>query len=129
MKSTTVLKALVAVAVVLMAVSAYAASSITLLQPATVNGKQLSPGEYNLKVSGSGANAEITFYKGKTAVASAKGKFEERPTTSRYDGVVGSQNSDGTQTIKEVQFRDKKQVLVLEGGDAMASSENSAGKQ
>ncbi len=121
MHKATILKAVVITGLVLLAVSAYAANTITLNNPATLNGKQLNAGQYEVKVSG---NGDVTFLRGKTEVATAKAKLEDRGIKARSNTVV-TKASEGSKvpSIIEIQFEGKKQVLVFDS-TAQASNSN-----
>ncbi|HVP50889.1 MAG TPA: hypothetical protein VMT05_02185 [Terriglobales bacterium] len=121
MRKATILKAVVITGIALLAISAYAANTITLNSPAVLNGKQLEAGQYDVKVSG---NGDVTFLRGKTEVATAKAKIEDRGVKARYNTVV-TRASDGSKapSITEIQFEGKKQVLVFDNSDR-ASNEN-----
>jgi hypothetical protein len=120
----TILKAVVIAGLLTLAVSAYAANTITLSHPAILNGKQLDAGEYQVKVSGSG---DVTFLRGKTEAATAKARVEERDEKASGDTVVYSQTKDGA-VITEIQFAGKKQVLVFDN-TSQASNDRGGGRQ
>jgi lipopolysaccharide export system protein LptA len=111
-------KALVIAGVLALAASAYAAD-ITLNNPAMVNGKQLAAGQYDLKVNASG---DVTFLRGKTEVATAKARLENRDTKARYNTIVTRASDNGLPSITEIQFEGKKQALVFDN-TAQASNE------
>jgi len=119
-----ILKAVVITGLLVLAVSAYAANTITLNNPAMVNGKQLDAGVYAVKVSGSG---DVTFLRGKTEAATAKARVEERDGKAPGDTVVYSQTKDGA-VITEIQFAGKKQVLVFDN-NSQASNDRGGGRQ
>ena len=121
-----ILKAVVITGLLVLAVSAYAANTITitLTNPAMVNGKQLGAGEYQVKVSGS----DVTFLRGKTEVATAKAKLEDRDSKARFDTVITKANGNGLPSIQEIQFEGKKQVLVFDN-TSQASNDSGGGRQ
>jgi hypothetical protein len=126
MKSTVV-KALALAALFLAAASAYAANTITLQNPAMLNGKQLAAGEYQVKISGTGTVADVTFLRGGTEVVTAKATLKDLDKKASYDAVV-TKGGDGSSlpSITEIQFGRKKQVLVFDGS-AQASNDGSSG--
>jgi len=111
-------KAVVIAGVLALAASAHAAN-ITLYNPAMVNGKQLAAGQYDLKVSPSG---DVTFLHGKTEIATAKARVENRDSKARFNTVVTKANGDGPASITEIQLEGKKQALVFDN-TAQASNE------
>jgi len=121
MRRPTILKALVVAGLLTLAVvSAYAANTVTLNNPAMVDGKELAAGQYHVKVSGKG---DVVFLRGKTEVATAKAKLEDRDSKARFDSVVTRANGNGLPSITEIQFEGKKQVLVF-GNTAQASNDS-----
>jgi len=119
-----ILKAMVIAGLLTLAVSAYAANSITLNNPAMVNGKQLDAGVYAVKVSGS----DVTFLRGKTEVATAKARLEDRDRKAPYDAVVTQDNGNGLPSTTEIQFEGKKQVLVFDN-TSQATNDSGGGRQ
>ena len=105
-----ILKAAVITGLLVLAVSAYAANTITINSPATLNGKQLDAGQYDVKVSGD----NVTLVRGKTEVATAKAKLEDRDAKARFNAVVTKANGNALPSITEIQFGGKKQVLVFD---------------
>jgi len=103
-----------------LAASAYAANTINLEHPAVVNGKQLEPGHYNLKI---GSNGDVTFLRGKTEVATVKGRLEDSETKASDTMVVTDSNgAGGVPSITEIRFGGKKQVLKFDNA-AQASNQ------
>jgi len=121
MHRATILKVVVVTGLLLLAISAYAANTITLNTPATLNGKQLAAGHYEVKVT-SGGN--VTLIQGRTEIVTAKARLEDRGDKARYNTVV-TKVSDGSAvpSITEIQFEGKKQVLVFDN-TAQASNSN-----
>lgn len=104
---------LLAAAVLFLAASAMAATTITLDKPAELNGTQLAPGDYIVKFDAD----HVTFFKGKIEVASAKAKLEERANKSPYDALLVTHQGT-TNVIREVSFKGKKQVAVISADTA-----------
>ncbi|MGO9210780.1 MAG: hypothetical protein ACLPXM_10040 [Terriglobales bacterium] len=110
MHKASILKVMVIAGLLTLAVSAYAANTITLNSPATLNGKQLDAGQYEVKISGD----SVTLLRGKTEVASAKAKMEGRDSKARFNTVVTKDSGGSLPSITEIQFEGKKQVLVFD---------------
>jgi hypothetical protein len=110
MHKASILKVMVIAGLLTLAVSAYAANTITLNSPATLNGKQLDAGQYEVKISGD----NVTLLRGKTEVASAKAKMEGRDSKARFNTVVTKDSGGSLPSITEIQFEGKKQVLVFD---------------
>ena len=88
-------------------------TTIKLFQNASLNGKTLAAGEYKVKWERHSVGADVTFAQGKKEIATVRGKFVEREQPSPYTAVVTKPNGDGTETITELRFEGKKEVLVL----------------
>jgi hypothetical protein len=112
--------ALVAAVVVLLAVSGFA-TELSFNVPVTLNGKQLAPGKYKVKLTENGGATEVVFYQGKTAVASAPAKLVDNARAFRYDGFVLKQNPDGSNSLTEIQFAGKKGAVMIENAGAALS--------
>ena len=119
-----ILTAVVIAGLLTLAVSAYAANTITLSHPAMLNGKQLDAGQYDVKISGD----NVTLLRGKAEVATAKAKVEDRDSKARFNAVVTKANGSGLPSITEIQFEGKKQVLVFDN-TSQASNDSSGGRQ
>ena len=76
MKFATVSKSLVMGLALLLASSAFAGTkgSMTLLSPATINGTNLKPGDYNLEWQGTGSDVQLSIKQGKTVLATVPAK-------------------------------------------------------
>jgi len=124
MHKARILQAVVIAGFLVLAVSAYAANTITLNDPAVLNGKQLEAGQYQVKVSGS----DVTLLRGKTEVVTAKAKLEDRDTKARYNTVVTKAKDGSMPAITEIQFEGKRQVLVFDS-TSQASNDSGGGRQ
>ncbi|HYN14255.1 MAG TPA: hypothetical protein VES66_00525 [Terriglobales bacterium] len=125
MHKARILQAVVIAGFLVLAVSAYAANTITLNNPATVNGKQLAAGEYQVKVS---ANGDVTFLRGKAEVVTAKATLKDLDSKARFSSVVTKVKDGSMPSITEIQFEGKKQVLVFDN-TSQASNDSSGGRQ
>ena len=88
-------------------------TTIKLYNDASLNGKTLAAGEYKVKWERHSVEADVTFSQGKQDVTTVRGKFEERDQPSPYSAVITKRNGDGSETITELRFAGKKEVLVL----------------
>ncbi len=105
---------------VLVATSAFAGDrTVSLRTPTVVNGQKLPAGEYTLKYQIKGTKADVQIVKSNKVVATTTGNVVENKTAATSDGVLRSDNADGTSTLKEIQFAKDKKVIRFEG-DATA---------
>lgn len=107
---------LAAACMTLFAVFASAANSknIDMLTAATVGGKQLKPGTYKVEWSTPSSDPTVTFYKGKKAVATVKGKWQDLKAKQTRNAILLDSQPDGTQKVSEIRFAGMSQSLLLE---------------
>src|SRR5215813_8206033 len=108
MKSNSALRSLALLAVIALAVPAFAkpvSKMINIPQAAKVGKADLQAGEYRLLIDGNKA----TVQKGKQVVAESEGRWEDREARSNYDAVLLSDNGQ----VKEVRFSGQKRVFVF----------------
>jgi len=128
MKFSVISKSLILGLALLLASSAFAATkaSLTLRNPATVNGTKLKPGDYKLQWDGSGPNVEVSILQGKTVVAKVPAKVVDLPAPSDNSAAVVTQNSDGTATLAGARFEGKK--FALEIGESASSMDSGSSR-
>ncbi len=98
-------------AALLFATTAFAGDkSVTLSAPTTINGQKLAPGEYKVRYQVNGSTAEVQFLKDKKEVASTNAQVVE-VAAPRSDTVITRENGDGSSTLVEVQFANKKSAI------------------
>jgi hypothetical protein len=99
---------------VLLASTAFAGNKGTLMvrENVEVNGQQLSPGEYQLRWDGTGANVEVSFMKGKKEIAKTSAKVVTLGQAADYDSAVVD-HANGKAAVSEVRFAGKKYALAI----------------
>jgi hypothetical protein len=108
MKSNSFLRSVVLLAVVALAVPAFAKplnKTINIPQAAKLGKADLKAGEYRLQIDGNKASVQ----KGSHVVAESDGRWEERASKSEYDAVLLDENGQ----VKEVRFSGQKRVFVF----------------
>jgi hypothetical protein len=108
MKSNSVLRSLTLLAVIALAVPAFAkplSKTINIPQAAKLGKADLQAGEYRLLIDGTKA----TVQKGKQVIAQSEGRWEDRDAKSNYDAVLLGDNGQ----VKEVRFSGQKRVFVF----------------
>jgi hypothetical protein len=108
MNSNLKLRSLVLLAVVALAVPAFAkptTTTITIAKSAKIGKADLQAGEYKLMIDGNKATVE----KGKNVVAESEGRWEDRDSKASYDCVL--LGDDGR--VREVRFSGKSKVFVF----------------
>jgi hypothetical protein len=122
MKFATVSRILMMGLALLLASSAFAASkaTLTLINPASVNGTQLKAGDYKLEWDGSGPNVELSILQGKKVLAKVPAKVVDLSVPAQNNAAVLQKKDDGTATLAGARFAGKKFALELgESSDAM----------
>lgn len=122
MKFATISKILVVGLGLLVASSAFAASkgTLTLLNPASVNGTELKAGDYRLEWDGSGPNVELSILQGKKVVAKVPAKVVDLSTPAQNNAAVLERKDNGSATLSGARFAGKKFALQVEqSGDGM----------
>lgn len=104
------LKTLALVSLILLATVAFAANSttITLIKPAQVAGKQLPAGEYKVTWTGTGDNVQVKLSSAKTS-ATVNARLVE--TKGKYSSYALSADANGS--IKLLYLKDKNQALAF----------------
>jgi hypothetical protein len=99
---------------VLLASSAFASNkgTVELRESLEVNGQQLTPGEYQVRWDGTGANVEVSFMQGKKELAKASAKVVALDKAYAYDSAVVDHTS-GKATVSELRFAGKKFSLAI----------------
>jgi hypothetical protein len=73
-----------------------------IFQPATVAGTVLAPGQYKVEWTGTGPAVKAEFKSNGKTVATAPANLSELANGSQPDTVSYQKESDGTQTIREI---------------------------
>jgi hypothetical protein len=122
MKFATVSKSLVMGLALLIASSAFAATkaTMTLINPASVNGTKLKAGEYKLQWEGNGPAVEVSIMQGKNVVTKVQAKLVDLSTPAQNNAAIVQKSDDGTSTLSGARFEGKKYALQLgESNDGM----------
>ena len=129
MKFTTVTKTLMMGFAILLASSAFAATkgSLSLLNPASINGTKLKAGDYKLEWEGTGPSVEVSIMQGKKVVAKVPATLVDLSSPSPNNAAVVQKHDDGTSTLSGARFEGKKYALQL-GGDASDSMQSGSSK-
>jgi hypothetical protein len=126
MRYSKSLKVMVAGLFLLFSLSALAANSgsLTLSEPAQLNGKQLKSGDYKVKWEGTGQDVQVSILQGKNVVASAPAKLMEAANKESGNSVVLNHDGGAT-TIHEIHLVGKKQILIFDTGAGGSAAQTS----
>jgi hypothetical protein len=89
------------------------ARTLTLRTPVTLQGTEISAGQYEVSWVSHSPTATITFTQNNTTVATADGKWVDRDVTYPADAVMYTNNADGSHTLVEIRFGGTIQALVF----------------
>jgi hypothetical protein len=108
----------------LLATSGFAANkgSMQVSDPVTVNGTQLTPGEYSVKWDGAGPNVEVSIMRGKNVVATVPARVVDLNQSPVRDSLVTIVNDDGHKSLNEIRFAGKTRALAINAESAKAES-------
>jgi hypothetical protein len=110
----------------LLATSAFASNqgSVKIREPFEVNGQQLAAGDYQLQWSGTGANVEVSFLKGKKEVAKTAAKLVTLDKPADYDSAV-IDHASGKAALSQILFEGKRYALEIGATDKAQMSGSS----
>lgn len=74
-------------------------------------GKTLAPGQYKVEWQGSGPNVKVNFVKSGKTVLTAPARVAQLKAKAPYDAVVENTRKNGTKTITEIQWNNKREAL------------------
>jgi|HubBroStandDraft_6_1064221.scaffolds.fasta_scaffold04690_3 hypothetical protein len=111
----------------LMAASAFAANkgSLQLIDPVTVNGRQLAAGDYSLQWDGSGNSVQLSVLQGKKVVATIPAQLINLDQSPNHSAAIVKNNADGSKTLAEIRFGGKKYALAIGADSAQSEPANS----
>ncbi len=113
----TVLTALI---LMLLVAAAFAGdTTVKFSSPTMINGTKVPAGEYTLRYDIKGKTADVKLMQGQKTVATTTGTVVENKDKAAYDGVVRESKTDGTSTLKELQFGNKKEAIRFEDATAV----------
>jgi hypothetical protein len=87
--------------------------NIYIADQVQVGSTQLKPGDYKVEWQGPASSLKVTFLHYGKIVATTEGKMVEMAQPPRDDDIVTAKISN-TQWLKEIDFRGKKDALVLD---------------
>jgi hypothetical protein len=118
MKSRKISLLLLALLGLILLIQAFAfesgSTSVTLGKPAVVSGKELQPGEYQLKWVSGNTDCRATLYRRGKPVIEFRGKLVDRNAKAPATAVAAADGPDGKAVIKEIRIGGTTTVLVLE---------------
>jgi hypothetical protein len=111
---------------VFVATAAFAGNSGTFLahEAVEINGQQLAAGTYQVRWSGTGSNAELSFMKGNKEVAKTTARIVPLNQAPSFDSATVD-HSDGKATVSEIRFAGKKTAFALGVSDRAAMGDGS----
>jgi len=102
-------------AILIVAAAAFAKNmhTLTLRTPVTLQGIQISAGQYEVSWVSHSPTATVTFAQHNTTVATAEAKWADRDLNYAGDAFVYTTNPDGSRTLEEIRLGGTKRALVF----------------
>ncbi|MFB3813934.1 MAG: hypothetical protein ACE14L_07455 [Terriglobales bacterium] len=97
-----------ALACSLSAMAAEGTTKVVLRSAVQLDGKQINPGEYKVKWSGTNDDLQVTFTADKKDVVTTKAKLVDRPTPAPSTAVITEETS-----LKEIWVGNQKTAIVF----------------
>jgi hypothetical protein len=115
----------------LLSVSAVAGNTVKksfhLYDKVTIEGAQLTPGDYKAEWSGSGPDVKLNILKGNQTVASVPAHIEPETASNSQEGYAVKPGNDGGQSITELFFAGEKFKLKIGQDSGADQGANSGG--
>jgi hypothetical protein len=129
MKTMNLSKRMLLGAALLLTTTVFAANkgSLQVMDPVTVNGQSLKPGDYDLKWDGTGTTVQLSILKGKKVVATTPAQMVTLQRSASNSAAVLKKNPDGSKSLSEIRFDGKKYALAI-GDDSAQPEANSSTK-
>jgi len=106
-------------ATLLLAVSAIAGTenkgTLHLFDDVSIQGKQLTPGNYKVEWNGEGPEVQVNIVDGGKTIATVAARVVPVTLKNKQDGYTAS-SENGTRTLKELFFHGKSYDLEIENG-------------
>jgi hypothetical protein len=101
---------------VLLATGAFAADkgSLELNSPASIGGKQLAAGDYNLTWQGDGPTVQLNVLKGNKVVVTTRARVVNVDHPSERNESVVNQDGNGGRSLAEIRLSGRKYVLAID---------------
>jgi hypothetical protein len=124
MKMKNFAKGLLFGASLLLASAAFAGEKATvkLYDDVKVNGKTLTPGDYQLAWEGTGGDVQVSIRQGKNIIATIPPQVETSSSSAPSTGYSTKQADDGSKSLTNVFFSGKKYSLNLAQQAATATA-------
>jgi len=124
MSASKISKGLLLGLALLLATSVFAANkgSMEVIDPLTVNGKQLPAGDYTVKWEGTGPTVELNILRGKNVVATVPARMVDLQSSPSRNLLITSVNSDGQKALNEIRFSGKKFAFAVNAESAKAET-------
>jgi hypothetical protein len=134
MKLAMISKILLPGLTLLLAASTFAANkgnmgSFKVFEPVTVDGHQLTPGQYRLAWDGTGSGVALMILSQGKLVATVPARLIELGQASRDNATESHKNEDGSQSLTQIDFAGKKYALSFGDESAVTGSMSQTGSQ
>ena len=103
--------------------------SFKVFEPVTVDGHQLTPGQYRLAWDGTGSGVALMILSQGKLVATVPARLIELGQASRDNATESHKNEAGSQSLTQIDFAGKKYALSFGDESAVTGSMSQTGSQ
>lgn len=93
-------------------------ASIALGSTAQINSQQISPGNYNVRWTGSGPSVQVEIVKGSKVVASSKAEVVPLENPGEHNQVLMTVQDNGTRKVQRIDLSKQKVSLLFRDDQA-----------
>lgn len=94
--------------------------SMKVFDPTTVNGTQLSPGDYGLEWEGTGNNVQLKILRGKQVLTTTPATLEQLPKPAPSN-MTSTKDGDHGRVLTGITFYGKKYALAIGSGSTQTA--------
>lgn len=98
-----------------------------LYESVSVQGKQLTPGDYKVEWSGTGPDVQVTILNGRDTVASVPAKVVPTDTKNNSDGYASAKQADGSSDLTSIFFHGERFELQVSQQAAATAQPGTSG--
>jgi hypothetical protein len=88
--------------------------TVNLSRPALVSGTQIDRGDLSIAWVSNSPEASVSFSRNGKVIKETQGRFVERESKAYANMLILVEGQGGSEVLKEIRFKGKKQVLTIE---------------
>lgn len=87
--------------------------NVQIADQVVLAGKTLPAGQYKVEWQGNGPNVKVNFVQSGKTVLTVPAKIAQLKTKAPYDAVVENTRKNGTKTISEIEWNNRREALMF----------------